>query len=67
MMQNGTPSSGLTFEPGSRNTLTFMLPGGYRLHDIELLDKDGSLYHPVDAAQMEVVSESVKGGNSELE
>ena len=61
VMQNGTPPSGLTFEPGSRNTLMFMILtyfGRYLLRDIELLDKDGSPYHPADAA--EIASELVR-------
>ena len=63
MPQDATSSSGLTFEPGSRNILTFMITDSlyrYYLRDIELLDKDGSPYHPADAAHLEVVSEVVK-------
>ena len=59
MPQDATSSSGLTFEPGTRNTLTFvcMCESEYFLRDIELLDKDGFPYRSADAAQMEVVSE----------
>ena len=60
MPQDATSSSGLTFEPGTRNTLAFVFTCGaweYFLCDIELLDKDGSPYRSADAAQMEVVSE----------
>jgi len=52
-----TQSSGLTFEPGCRNTLTFTVTsdrGEYLLRDIELLDENGHPYHPTDDGDGEV-------------
>ena len=57
MPQDATSSSGLTFEPGTRNTLAFTCSYWEYFRDIELLDKDGFPYRSADAAQMEVVSE----------
>ena len=57
MPQDATSSSGLTFEPGTRNTLAFTCGLWEYFRDIELLDKDGFPYRSADAAQMEVVSE----------
>ena len=62
VMQGDTPSPTITFIPGSPNTLTFIFMADdyeiYYLRDIELLDENMSPYHPINAAPIDVFSES---------
>ena len=72
MAQGATPSSGLTFESGSRNTgilhlRTRELTRNPSLRDIELPKQRRVSISPSRAAQIEVVSESVKESDSELQ